>query len=196
LKSLFSSTLPVLEASLLIESCPRFFHLFVSKFAGFLFLQRGSDGDQGQSETVLPQRYSEDDDLDQCHYYLQKLLNVLKWSPDTTWAALAQNNISTDKTDPSLHLISMSPISDQELLSDIRQRAKKMTLAFRYSLFTYVYVPSQAATITTYSNAIQLSASFIEQLYHFYIKSSSAHIRQLFQRCTSRINSLNGCKSP
>jgi hypothetical protein len=52
------------------------------------------------------QRYGEDDDLDQCLYHLQKLSNVLRWSPDATWAALARNIISTDKSHPSLYLIS------------------------------------------------------------------------------------------
>jgi hypothetical protein len=52
------------------------------------------------------QRYAERDDLDQCLYYLQKLSNVLRWSPDATWAALARNVISTDKSNPSLYLIS------------------------------------------------------------------------------------------
>jgi hypothetical protein len=84
----------------------RFFHLFVAKLAGFDFL--GSTGVENDVQNGLnpKQRYTEDDDLDQCLYYLQKLSNVLRWSPDATWAALARNVISTDKSHPSLFRIS------------------------------------------------------------------------------------------
>ncbi len=81
----------------------RFFHLFVAKLASFEFLQSSAAGNDGLE---IKQRYTDDDDLDQCLYYLQKLSNVLRWSPDATWAALARNVISTDKIHPSVFLIS------------------------------------------------------------------------------------------
>lgn len=56
----------------------------------------------------LEQEYTGDDDLHQCLYFLQKLSNVLRWSPDATWATLAYNVISTNKSYPSLYLISKS----------------------------------------------------------------------------------------
>jgi hypothetical protein len=84
----------------------RFFHLFVAKLASFEFLRNSGVGNDVQNGLNPKQRYTEDDDLDQCLYYLQKLSNVLRWSPDATWAALARNVISTDKSHPSLFLIS------------------------------------------------------------------------------------------
>jgi hypothetical protein len=38
--------------------------------------------------------YTEEDDLDQCFYYLQTFSNILRWSSDSMWAALAQNTIT------------------------------------------------------------------------------------------------------
>lgn len=65
------------------------------------------EADQVTSNGHRPEkRYTEDDDLDQCLYYLQKLSNVLRWSPDVTWAALARNVISTDRSHPLLYHIS------------------------------------------------------------------------------------------
>jgi hypothetical protein len=84
----------------------RFFHLFVAKLASFDFLRSAVAEIDVQNGFDTTQRYTENDDLDQCLYYLQKLSNVLRWSPDATWAALARNVISTDKSHPSLNLIS------------------------------------------------------------------------------------------
>jgi hypothetical protein len=84
----------------------RFFHLFVAKLASFDFLRSTEVENYVQNGLITRQRYTEDDDLDQCLYYLQKLSNVLRWSPDATWATLARNVISTDKSHPSLFLIS------------------------------------------------------------------------------------------
>jgi hypothetical protein len=83
----------------------RFFHLFVARLASFDFLRNAAAENDIQNGLDTKQRYAEDDDLDQCLYYLQKLSNVLRWSPDATWAALARNVISTDKSHPSLYLI-------------------------------------------------------------------------------------------
>jgi len=52
------------------------------------------------------QPYSEEDDLDQCLYYLRTLSNILRWSSDNMWAALADNTISTDPSYPALYRIS------------------------------------------------------------------------------------------
>lgn len=52
------------------------------------------------------QRYAEEDDLDQCLYYLRTLSNILRWSSDNTWAALADNTISTDPSYRDLYRIS------------------------------------------------------------------------------------------
>jgi hypothetical protein len=84
----------------------RFFHLFVAKLASFDFLRSAATQNDIQNGLGTEQGYTENDDLDQCLYYLQKLSNVLRWSPDATWAALARNVISTDKSHPSLYLIS------------------------------------------------------------------------------------------
>lgn len=84
----------------------RFFNLFIAKLASFDFLRRAAAENDIQNEIDTKQSYTEHDDLDQCLYYLQKLSNVLRWSSDATWAALARNVISTDKSHPSLYLIS------------------------------------------------------------------------------------------
>ncbi|KAI9736888.1 MAG: hypothetical protein M1818_005939 [Claussenomyces sp. TS43310] len=83
----------------------RLLYIFVSKFACFTFLQspfaKEAEGSGKSSETY----YTEDDDLDQCLYYLQALSNVLKWSPDSTWAILAEKKIPIDKGRGSLWVI-------------------------------------------------------------------------------------------
>ena len=100
-------TNPVLElVSILTMLHDRFFHLFVAKLASFDFLRSAAAENDIQNGYGTNQRYTEDDDLDQCLYFLQKLSNVLRWSPDATWAALARNIISTDKSHLSLFLIS------------------------------------------------------------------------------------------
>jgi len=52
------------------------------------------------------QPYSEEDDLDQCLYYLRTLSNILRWSSDNMWAGLADNTISTDPSYRALYRIS------------------------------------------------------------------------------------------
>ncbi|TVY54541.1 Protein dopey [Lachnellula cervina] len=82
----------------------KLFHIFVSKFSGFDFLQTTSVN----SSHLLSgdaRRYTDDDDLDQCLYYLQTLSNILRWSSENMWAALAENTISTDQSYASLHRI-------------------------------------------------------------------------------------------
>lgn len=55
--------------------------------------------------------YQDEDDLDQCLYYLRTLSNILRWSSDNMWAALAENTISTDKTYRALYLTSKYSLS-------------------------------------------------------------------------------------
>lgn len=74
----------------------KLFHLFVAKFTTFGFLQRSSE------ERYV---YTSDDDLDQCLYYLRTLSNMLRWSSENMWVALAGNSISTDKSYLSLYKI-------------------------------------------------------------------------------------------
>ena len=83
----------------------RLFYIFVSKFSGFDFLQTTSVN-SSHSLGEDARRYTDDDDLDQCLYYLQTLSNILRWSSENMWAALAENTISTDPSDASLHRIS------------------------------------------------------------------------------------------
>jgi len=86
----------------------RLLHLFVAKFSEFSFLQKlPEDGSRSMDKGV--QIYASDDDLDQCLYYLRTLSNMLRWSSDGMWAALAQNSISTDSSHQSLHGISKFP---------------------------------------------------------------------------------------
>jgi len=81
----------------------RLFHLFVAKISTFGFLQTASEnGAQG----IYSRKYTDDDDLDQCLYYLRTLSNILRWSSDGMWAALSRNIISTDRTYKSLYRIS------------------------------------------------------------------------------------------
>ncbi|KAI9642255.1 hypothetical protein NHQ30_009057 [Ciborinia camelliae] len=75
----------------------RLFHLFVAKFSGYSFLCTRFE-DAGTTAHHNMRVYADEDDLDQCLYYLQTLSNVLRWSSDSTWAALAHNSISTDKS--------------------------------------------------------------------------------------------------
>jgi len=77
----------------------------VTKFASFSFLQTISEEDPSPLNTDL-YLYADADDLDQCLYYLRTLSNILRWSSDNTWAALAENIISTDKSHRSLYQIS------------------------------------------------------------------------------------------
>lgn len=82
----------------------RLFHLFVAKFSNYSFLFTKFE-DAGTTTHHNMRIYADDDDLDQCLYYLQTLSNVLRWSSDSTWAALAHNSISTDRSHRSLFQI-------------------------------------------------------------------------------------------
>ena len=86
----------------------RLFHLIVAKFSSFGFLQTAPD----ESSDLMNRNvhvYTNSDDLDQCLYYLRTLSNMLRWSSDSMWAALAENSISTDKSHLSLYKISLYP---------------------------------------------------------------------------------------
>ncbi|CZS94623.1 probable regulator of reproduction DopA [Rhynchosporium agropyri] len=82
----------------------RIFHLFISKFSTFTLLQTLSEeGSSYQDSTV--QTCSGEDDIDQCLYYLRTVSNMLRWSSDSMWAALAESSISTDTSHSSLYRI-------------------------------------------------------------------------------------------
>lgn len=59
-----------------------------------------------QSADENIQIYAEDDDLDQCLYYLRTFSNMLRWSSENVWMALADNTISTDQSHSALFRIS------------------------------------------------------------------------------------------
>ncbi|CAD6445829.1 e8679990-bd5e-40c7-a6c3-f2e7f1fc801a [Sclerotinia trifoliorum] len=82
----------------------RLFHIFVAKFSSYSFLYTNFE-DAGTTAHHNMRIYTDEDDLDQCLYHLQTLSNVLRWSSDTTWAALAHNSISTDRSHRSLFQI-------------------------------------------------------------------------------------------
>lgn len=86
----------------------RLFHLFVAKFSGFSFLESMSEEGSASMDKDM-QIYATEDDLDQCLYYLRTLSNLLRWSSDGMWGALAQNSVSTDSEHSSLGRISKSP---------------------------------------------------------------------------------------
>ncbi|PBP19238.1 cellular morphogenesis regulator [Diplocarpon rosae] len=95
-------------ACLLTDS--RLFQLFVVKFSGFGFLQTLPAESSNFTDSSV-EKYSSDDDLDQCLYYFRTLSNVLRWSSGSMWSALAENSISTDASHPSLYRISISPFT-------------------------------------------------------------------------------------
>lgn len=75
----------------------------MAKFSSFQFLHAVLNGSNSIGTGV--QIYASDDDLDQCLYYLRTFSNMLRWSSDGMWAALAENSISTDKGHGSLYHI-------------------------------------------------------------------------------------------
>ncbi|RFU36133.1 hypothetical protein B7463_g263, partial [Scytalidium lignicola] len=79
----------------------KMFYTFVTTFSGFRFLQTI----QTTESDSVRKFYTDEDDLDQCLYYLRMLSNILRWSTDNTWATLAETSISIDKTNPSLYQI-------------------------------------------------------------------------------------------
>lgn len=83
----------------------KLYHIFVAKFSSFQFLHALPDSSNLLGTSV--QIYASDDDLDQCLYYLRTFSNILRWSSDGLWAALAENSISTDKSHGSLYHISL-----------------------------------------------------------------------------------------
>jgi hypothetical protein len=89
----------------------RLFHLFVSRFSSFSFLQTLPEEGSAFMDSEV-QIYASEDDLDQCLYYLRTLSNMLRWSSDSMWAALAQNTISTDSSHKSLYRISKLAIPE------------------------------------------------------------------------------------
>lgn len=88
----------------------RLFHLFVAKFSSYTFLHTSYENASTAAHLDL-RAYNDEDDLDQCLYYLQTLSNVLRWSSDNTWSTLAHNTISTEKTHQYLYQISECSIT-------------------------------------------------------------------------------------
>ncbi|KFY28239.1 hypothetical protein V493_03029 [Pseudogymnoascus sp. VKM F-4281 (FW-2241)] len=76
----------------------KLFQLFVSKFAGFTFLQPTEDQTNASAEKSI-MRYTTDDDIDNCLYYLRTFLNILRWSTMSTGGTLANSKVSTPKSD-------------------------------------------------------------------------------------------------
>ncbi|KFZ07429.1 hypothetical protein V501_06466 [Pseudogymnoascus sp. VKM F-4519 (FW-2642)] len=76
----------------------KIFHLFVSKFSGFKFLQPVEIQSNAGTEKSTMQ-YTTDDDIDNCLYYLRTFLNILRWSTISTWGTLANSKVSIPKTD-------------------------------------------------------------------------------------------------
>ena len=89
----------------LFANYARLFHIFVSKFSAFTFLRTLPEKWSNSSDSNT-QAYSSGDDLDECLYYLRTLSNMLRWSSDSMWAALAENSIFTDMSHPDLYRIS------------------------------------------------------------------------------------------
>ncbi|KAH8815002.1 Dopey, N-terminal-domain-containing protein [Xylogone sp. PMI_703] len=79
----------------------KMFYTFVTAFSDFQFLQtmQGSEIDTAQK------LYTDEDDLDQCLYYLRILSSVLRWATDNTWVTLTETHLSTDKSNLSLYQI-------------------------------------------------------------------------------------------
>lgn len=78
-----------------LTSTHKLFHIFVTKFSQFDFLnniQIDLSGTTKDKRLVHRGEY----DLDQCLYYLKTLSNVLRWAAENTWAALALNNIPSE----------------------------------------------------------------------------------------------------
>ncbi|EPE29628.1 hypothetical protein GLAREA_00788 [Glarea lozoyensis ATCC 20868] len=73
----------------------KLFNLIIRKLGNFECLQRSSLTETN-STTVSSHIYTQEDDLDQCFYYLQTFSNILRWSSDSMWAALAQNTITAE----------------------------------------------------------------------------------------------------
>lgn len=81
----------------------------MAKFLTFEFLQTVPE-DGHQFLDSRSQKYTEEDDLDQCLYYLRTLSNIIRWCSNGMWAALAGNTISTDTSHRALYRISKSSI--------------------------------------------------------------------------------------
>ena len=85
---------------------PRLFMTFVSKFSALSFLETGPDADKTSSTSSY--RFTDDDDLDLCLYYLRSLSNIFRWAPDSLWAILATKSLSTDDSDSGISRIGES----------------------------------------------------------------------------------------
>jgi hypothetical protein len=77
----------------------RLFHLLIAKFSDFECLQRASNSTPDSGTDIVRKSYTEEDDLDQCFYYLNTLSNILRWSSQSTWAALDENIATPDPDD-------------------------------------------------------------------------------------------------
>ncbi|TAQ89772.1 hypothetical protein B7494_g1880 [Chlorociboria aeruginascens] len=82
----------------------KLFYILVHKFSTFNFLHTIPENPPNAMAADL-HVYSDEDDLDQCLYYLRTLSNILRWSSEHTWTALTENYISIDQNKQSLYKI-------------------------------------------------------------------------------------------
>jgi len=81
--------------------------IFVRKLADFSFLRpMSASGELAPPHVSI--RFTEDDDLDLCLYYLRTLSNVLRWAPDVIWGVLAAKTVTIDESESQLAKISKS----------------------------------------------------------------------------------------
>ncbi|KFX90338.1 hypothetical protein V490_06510 [Pseudogymnoascus sp. VKM F-3557] len=98
----------------------KIFHLFVSKFEGFKFLQPAEAHSNASTEKPTTTHYTADDDIDNCLYYLRTFLNILRWSTVGTWGTLANVKVSMPKGDETTDSIDI-PL--QEFFLEVCLRA-------------------------------------------------------------------------
>ncbi|KFY40698.1 hypothetical protein V495_05300 [Pseudogymnoascus sp. VKM F-4514 (FW-929)] len=98
----------------------KIFHLFVSKFEGFKFLQPAEAHSNASAEKPTTTHYTADDDIDNCLYYLRTFLNILRWSTVGTWGTLANVKVSMPKGDETTDSIDI-PL--QEFFLEVCLRA-------------------------------------------------------------------------
>ncbi|POS85535.1 hypothetical protein EPUL_001212 [Erysiphe pulchra] len=109
-----------------LTSTHKLFHIFVTKFSQFEFLnyfQIDLNGTPKDKRLVHRGEY----DLDQCLYYLKTLSNVLRWASDNTWAALALNNIPSETGTMSRIAEQKSEVTILEFFLDVCLKAIQIT---------------------------------------------------------------------
>ena len=108
----------------------RLFHLFVARFSSFKFLESESNLSAGM---LTP----ENDDLEQCLYFLQKLSSLLQWSPESTWSTLEQNTVSSEANSKDFHAIGKLQAQREISISDLFERVGMVKSPSKNILFTF-----------------------------------------------------------